>query len=452
MELPQAFKASMLLTLSNGAYEDFKSSFDDEVPVSIRINSYKFSANIAFDQVPWCKNGYYLPERPVFTLDPAFHAGAYYVQEASSMFLRHILENIVNHRKDIKILDLSASPGGKTTLIANFLNHEGLLVANEIIKNRAYTLKYNVSKEGYSNVIVTNNEPKDFTPLAEYFDIILVDAPCSGEGMFRKDPNAINEWSPESVLSCSIRQQNILKDVLPCLKSGGHLIYSTCTYNDHENIDNVLYAMNTFGLKGVNIPINVEWQISEISKGNAKGFQFYPHMTKGEGFFISVMQKENADLNNVRWKTTDKVLQPLDKKAVSYINPWVALENKDLLVDKTGNIHLFPIQFTEEAKVLSHYLRMIYCGSTIGILNKTVFIPDHSLALSLDKNKEVETIALTKNEALLYLKRELTTINSDKKSWLLATFEGNGIGWLKNLGNRINNYLPAEYRILMKIG
>lgn len=451
MELPQSFKSSMLLTLSNHEYEDFESALDNEVPVSIRINPAKFQTKIDLEKVPWCEHGYYLPERPVFTLDPAFHAGAYYVQEASSMFLRHILENIVDHRKDIKILDLSAAPGGKTTLIANFLNHEGLLVANEIIKNRAYTLKYNVSKEGYSNVIVTNNEPKDFTPLEEYFDIILVDAPCSGEGMFRKDPNAINEWSPENVQSCTTRQKNILMDILPCLKPGGHLIYSTCTYNDHENIDNVLYAMNTFGLNCVNVPINDAWQISEISKGNAKGFQFYPHKTKGEGFFIAVMQKENADLKMVRWQTTDKVLHQLDKKAVSYISPWVKLEYKDLLLDKTGNIHLFPALFTEEAKILSHYLRMIYCGTTAGILNKTVFIPDHSLALSLDRNKEIETIELKRSEALFYLKRELPAINSAKKSWLLATYEGNGIGWLKNLGNRINNYLPAEYRILMKI-
>jgi NOL1/NOP2/sun family putative RNA methylase len=451
IQLPDTFKSSMLAQLGKSEYADFEASLYNEIPVSIRINTHKYRSTNDLENVAWCNNGYYLHERPIFTLDPSFHAGAYYVQEASSMFIHHILENIVDGNKDIKVLDLSAAPGGKSTLIANFLNNQGLLVANEIIKNRAYTLKYNISKEGFSNVIVTHNEPKDFTPLADFFDIILVDAPCSGEGMFRKDPNAINEWSPESVQHCSLRQQNILQDVLPALKPGGHLIYSTCTYNEIENIDNVNYAMEKFGLNSLNIAVNKGWNVTEVSKGKAMGYQFYPHKTKGEGFFVALLQKEEESKSINKLKTSDKVIQHLDKKVVPLLTPWVAMDDKDLLVDKIGNIHLFHAPFTAEAKVLSHYLRLIYCGTTVGILNKTVFIPDHSLALSLDKNQAIDTINLSKNEALLYLKRELPQVNSDQKSWLVALYEGNGIGWLKNLGNRINNYLPAEYRIIMAI-
>lgn len=450
MLLPDSFIQSLEPKFSDEDLLALLAALDQQAPTSIRTNPNKKSIPLNGKNVLWCPLGTYLDERPIFTLDPSFHAGAYYVQEASSMFIWHILQHIAGQNKDIRILDLSAAPGGKSTLIASFLNHEGLLVANEIVKSRAYTLKYNLSKEGYSNVVVTNNDPKDFTALEDYFDIILVDAPCSGEGMFRKDPNAITEWSPQNVISCAIRQQKILADILPALKEGGHLIYSTCTYNDDENINNVSYAMKQFGMSSVAITVEDSWGITEIQKESSFGYQFYPHKTHGEGFFAAVMQKTSS-VNTSKWRINNKNLIDLDKKQIPIVVPWVNLSQKELLIDKVGNIHLFPSAYKEDARILSHYLRLIYCGTTLGTLNKTVFIPDHSLALSLDRTADIPTVEFTKMDALRYLKRELNEVDSPHKSWVLATYNGLGIGWLKNLGNRINNYLPAEYRILMKI-
>ncbi len=451
MQLPESFIQSIKLKLNDSEYQEFLLALSQSAPTSIRVNPNKKPSPTMDNAVKWCPHGHYLSERPVFTLDPIFHAGAYYVQEASSMFIWHVLEQIGNQKKDIRILDLSAAPGGKSTLIATFLNHQGLLVANEIVKNRAYTLKYNLSKEGYSNVIVTNNEPKDFSALEDFFDIILIDAPCSGEGMFRKDPNAITEWSTQNVTNCSIRQQKILTDIIPCLKEGGHLVYSTCTYNDKENVENVQFAKEAFGLAAVSLELDPLWQITTIQKGEAIGYQFYPHKTKGEGFFASILQKTASSNQFTKWKTDTKNLVNLDKKLIPILDPWINSENRELLIDKVGNLHLFPMAYKEDARVLSNYLKIIYCGTTLGTLNKTVFIPDHSLALSLDRSVEIPTVELTKEAALLYLKKELNEIDSSHKSWVLATYGGLGIGWLKNLGNRINNYLPAEYRIMMKL-
>lgn len=451
MQLPDSFVQSILAKFNDDEYQKFLLSLSQTAPTSIRINPKKNTAVHGHDVVKWCPYGFYLYERPIFTLDPLFHAGAYYVQEASSMFIWHILCQITKSKKDIRILDLSAAPGGKSTLIAAFLDDQGLLVANEILKNRAYTLKYNLSKEGHSNVIVTNNDPKDFTALEDFFDIILVDAPCSGEGMFRKDHQAISEWSPQNVTNCAIRQQKIISDILPSLKEGGHLIYSTCTYNDVENIDNVQFAIEKYGLTSINVTIDPAWQITNIEKGNTVGYQFYPHKTHGEGFFAAVMQKTYTNPQITKWKTDDKILGNFDKKLYPLIQPWINSEAKEILIDKVGGIHIFPSEYKEDARILSAYLRIIYCGTTVGTLNKTVFIPDHSLALTLDKSIEIQTVELSKEEALHYLKRELNSIDSPHKSWILATYQGLGIGWLKNLGNRINNYLPSEYRILMKI-
>lgn len=450
MLLPDSFIHSLEPKFSDEDLLALLAALDQQAPTSIRVNPNKTSVPFEGEKVLWCPLGTYLHERPVFTLDPSFHAGAYYVQEASSMFIWHILQQIAGQNKDIRILDLSAAPGGKSTLIAAFLNHEGLLVANEIVKNRAYTLKYNLSKEGYSNVVVTNNDPKDFTALEDFFDIILVDAPCSGEGMFRKDPNAITEWSPQNVTSCAIRQQKILADILPMLKEGGHLVYSTCTYNDDENINNVNYSIKEFGMTSVKIETENTWGITEIQNEATIGYQFYPHKTYGEGFFAAVLQKKSPN-NTIKWRIDDKNIVDLDKRQIPIVAPWVKLAQKELLIDKVGNIHLFPSEYKEDARILSHYLRLIYCGTTLGTLNKTVFIPDHSLALSLDRSIDIPTVELNKMDSLRYLKRELNEVDSPHKSWVLATYHGLGIGWLKNLGNRINNYLPAEYRILMKI-
>jgi 16S rRNA C967 or C1407 C5-methylase (RsmB/RsmF family) len=236
----------------------------DDAPTSIRLNPFKPSAAKTGEQVPWSADGFYLNARPSFTFDPLFHAGCYYVQEASSMFIDHIFKHIrLNTDDNIKVLDLCAAPGGKSTLLNSAINADDLLVANEIIKTRVPVLTDNLSRWGQANVIVSNNDPKDIGRLKSFFDVILVDAPCSGSGMFRKDPQAMNEWSENNVELCHQRQERILADILPALKEDGYLIYSTCSYSHQENEDILDWLCLEFDLESVRIPIYKEWGIVE---------------------------------------------------------------------------------------------------------------------------------------------------------------------------------------------
>ncbi len=450
MSFPVKFIESLTHKLGTEEVAAFIDQFQKPTPVSIRHNPKKGSIQNTENSVAWCPLGGYLSERPIFTLDPSFHAGKYYVQEASSMFLWHVLESLPLVKEEIRILDLCAAPGGKSTLIAAWLDGQGLLCANEVIKNRAYTLKYNISKEGHHNIVVTNNDPKDFTQLEQFFDVIIVDAPCSGEGMFRKDPAAMSEWSPENVDLCCGRQKRILSDVIPALKNDGYLIYSTCTYNDAENINNMIWAKNTYEMHSVDILLNPEWHVTKEGRDGAVGYQFYPHKIQGEGFFLSVLQKGNVALKP-KYKFDNKTLKRVEKNQLPVISPWIAGINVVSLIDKNQTIHVLPESVEQDVYVLHHYLRIINCGIDVGTLNKNILIPNHSLALAIDHSPNIATINLDKNDALKFLKKELEHVDSNQKSWNLICYEGLGIGWIKNLGNRINNYLPSEYRILMKI-
>ena len=261
-------------------------------PVSIRTNTGKNApAPPQAHPVPWTDNGFYLNRRPAFTFDPLFHAGFYYVQEAASMFIAQAVRRYVN--RPVVMLDLCAAPGGKSTLVRNCLPQESLLVANEVMRARSQVLAENLIKWGNPEVIVTNNDPADFSRLEERFDVILTDVPCSGEGMFRKDDRAISEWSSEGVELCWKRQRRIVADIWPCLKQGGILIYSTCTFNREENEDNVAWIASTLGAEVLPVDTETEWGIT----GNLTGedfpvYRFLPHHTSGEGLFVAVLRKK----------------------------------------------------------------------------------------------------------------------------------------------------------------
>jgi NOL1/NOP2/sun family putative RNA methylase len=264
---------------------------------SIRINKIKngqwTTGNEQYEPVPWSSTGYYLSQRPSFTLDPLFHAGAYYVQEASSMFLEQALKQSVDLSKPLKVLDLCAAPGGKSTLIQSLISKESLLVSNELIKSRVNVLSENITKWGADNVIVTNNDPQHFQRLQNYFDVIVVDAPCSGSGLFRKDPEAIKEWSENNVEHCCHRQKRILADVFPALKEGGVLIYSTCSYSIEEDEAIGDWMFEQLALGGLQLAIDDNWKIVKTvsEKNKISGYRFYPDKLKGEGFFICVLRK-----------------------------------------------------------------------------------------------------------------------------------------------------------------
>ena len=422
---------------------------NNESLTSIRINPFKPAGLKTDKNVPWCADGYYLETRPSFTFDPLFHAGCYYVQEASSMFIGHILNYIKPKDTGIKVLDLCAAPGGKSTLINSAMTADDLLVANEIIKTRVPVLADNLARWGTANSILTNNDPKDFTRITSFFDIILVDAPCSGSGMFRKDPAAMNEWSEANVNLCHQRQERILADIYPALKQDGYLIYSTCSYSHQENEDILDWLCTEFDLESVRIPINKEWGIveTESAEQEAWGYRFYPGKVKGEGLFAACLKKKDhsGDLLSFKNNNNQKVIGAELDQVRTYIN-----NPADYYFFKVADDWMaINLQHKESLQILQRHLYLKKSGIRIGKLAGRDLIPDHELALSIIVNKDaVLQTALNVDEAILYLRRENLQIDTVEKGWSLMTFEGHALGWAKLLPNRINNYYPKELRIL----
>lgn len=454
--LPKDFQHRMEQQLGED-YTAFVSALESVAPVSIRQNLYKKSAAVANFQgeaIPWTTDAYYLPERPVFTLDPAFHAGAYYVQEASSMLIGYALQQKVDFSKSLKILDLCAAPGGKSTLLASLMNEKSILLCNEVIKNRVSILKENIGKWGNPNVMVSNHEVEEMGELESFFDVILIDAPCSGEGLFRKDENAKNEWSMESVQMCATRQQKILSSAISLLKEGGILVYSTCTYNDDENINNVDWITRQFDCQAETIDIPEAWGIKTIVKNEVQGYQCFPHCVRGEGFFLSVFTKikHHALERKSQFLNKNNGLESLSKKDAERLTPWLQdVASLNFYRKGNGTIVAVPKAIAQAHANIDQSLRRVSFGVELGEFKGNDFIPSHNLALSMLINKDLQSIELNKEEALLFLKKELHQLESDWKGWTLARYEGLNLGWMKVLPNRINNYLPVNFRIRMDL-
>ncbi len=404
------------------------------------------------EKIPWSTNGYYLSQRPSFTLDPMFHSGAYYVQEASSMFLEEALKQTINLNQPIKVLDLCAAPGGKSTLIQSLISDRSLLISNEIIKNRVTILTENCAKWGAANVIVTNNDPKDFARLPNYFDVIVVDAPCSGSGLFRKDIAAIAEWSLQNVTMCSMRQQKILADVLPSLKEGGTIIYSTCSYSEMEDETIADWLINDCGLHSSQLQINEDWNIIETQspQHNAYGYRFYPDKVKGEGFFIAAFFKgEKAELQWESSKYKSKSVK-LVTKEIEIIQPYLKEPNKFFFIKQKEDVIALPLHVENDLASIQFALYIKKAGVKLGSIIRNELIPDHELAVSNDINTQVTTIEVDVDTALQYLRRQEIKIETTCKGWALITFMQLPLGWVKVLPNRINNYYPKDWRILHK--
>ncbi|MCR8561937.1 RNA methyltransferase [Mucilaginibacter sp. BJC16-A38] len=431
--------------------ENFVEAHENIVaPTSIRLNPFKKSVLKTDEQVPWCAEGYYLNARPSFTFDPLFHAGCYYVQEASSMFIDQILKNIrPDSDEPVKVLDLCAAPGGKSTLINSAINSTDLLVSNEIIKTRVPVLCDNLNRWGTANTIVSNNDPRDFTRLTGFFDTILVDAPCSGSGMFRKDPAAMDEWSEANVSLCHQRQERILADVYPALKEDGHLIYSTCSYSHQENEEIVDWLCREYNMESIRIPIYKEWGIVETQSPEHKawGYRFYPGKVKGEGFFAACLKKkeETDELPIFRSKGHQKLALLEIELVKKYIN-----EPDTFYYNKVNDDWLaISREHKDSLDTLQRHLYIKKSGVRIGKLMGNDLIPDHELALSIYINKDkVLQTELNLNQAIQFLRRDNIDINTTDKGWSLMNFEGHALGWAKLLPNRINNYFPKELRIL----
>lgn len=399
--------------------------------------------------IPWTNYGYYLPARPFFTFDPLLHGGAYYVQEASSMFLEQCLKQLVDLNSEIKILDLCAAPGGKSTHIQSLINEKSLLVSNEVIKTRVNILIENLSKWGAVNNIITNNDPRDFIRLENYFDVIAIDAPCSGSGLFRRDPDAIKEWSVEAVGMCSHRQQRILADVYPALKQNGILIYSTCSYSVEEDEEICDWICDHFNVEPLTVNINPEWGIVQTSgiKHHAPGYRFFPDRLKGEGFFISCFRKKDGEESFDSYPKKNKLLK-LSASEKETVEPWLRNPSAYNLYHLEQDVFAFPVTMDQDLALVHANLYTKKAGVRIGRLVKRELLPDHELALSEIANETILSISLKKEEALQYLRKEEVKFEAGDKGWALVKYEGVNLGWVKLLGNRINNYYPKEWRIL----
>ena len=430
-------------------FESFVQSIDRSPSISLRTNPAKFSLPVTAEKIPWCKTGLFLHQRPSFTLDPLFHSGAYYVQEASSMFVEQAFRQM-EHTANRIVLDLCAAPGGKSTHLLSLIDKSDLLVANEVIRSRVSVLNENIRKWGHQNVVVCSNDPSDFSPLEGLFDLVLIDAPCSGEGLFRRDASAIEQWSVDNTNLCATRQRRILADIWPALKTGGYLIYSTCTFNPAENEENLQWLAQNNELESIRIPLQENWGVEEIETNGLFGYRFLPHKVKGEGFFLTLIRKKDGSDS---YSIPKKIKSRLEKmpKQFTEIRNWLSTPNSEFFA-KSEFLVAFPEDKISVLNALSEQLRVISYGLPIAQFKKNDLLPEHTYALSVDRNPDIfGSVELDLRDALLFQKKDEIRVQSTVKGWMLVQYQGVPLGFIKNLGNRANNYFPKEWRIRMTL-
>ena len=390
MQLPDIFIRNTREIMGEHRFQQYLESFNEAASVSIRLNPLKIESGEwtakGGQPVPWCRNGYYLPSRPNFTMDPLLHAGCYYVQEAASMFLHEVLRQMINNKwSNSKCLDLCAAPGGKSTLLRTALPEDGVLYSNEPIRQRACILFENITKWGYPNCIVTNNYPEVYRKSKLLFDLILCDVPCSGEGMFRKDEATIREWSPRNVERCWQLQRDIVTNAWACLRDGGLMIYSTCTFNTKENEENIRWICEEYDAEVLPVDVKPEWNItgSLLPGFNAPVYRFIPGISRGEGLFMAVLRKRSS--------------------------PSPSREKRGNTKSALGSLSILP---------------------------------------TLNREGTDVSIPLSYPQAIAYLRGEAIVLPPDTPRGIVeVSFMGHGLGTVKNIGTRANNLYPKEWRI-----
>ncbi len=424
-------------------------ALDESSPVSIRLNPSKWKKKPSESEpVPWCDNGYYLKSRPSFTLDPLFHSGCYYPSEASGMFLAEVIRQIIDTSEILRILDLCAAPGGKSTHISEILSEGSLLVANDAIRPRAAILSESITKWGAGNTLITQNDPSSFARLPGYFDVIVVDAPCSGEGMFRTEV-ARNEWSVGNTAHCPERQKRILMDVWPALRENGILIYCTCTFNPEENEENIKWLAEKKEAESLRIDISDFNGITEIEQENIYGYGFYPDKVRGEGFFISAIRKKEKQYSSVIKSQKRTNLKP-DKKDFETSAWYTHLpENK---IFRWGDEILSVPCNMDEYLFLFDNLKILNSAQKLFTVKNKSYIPSHELALSANLKKDTFPVnEISLSETLAFLRRDNFTLKNAPAGWNILAYKGVNLGFVNNIGNRVNNYFPVEWRIRMNL-
>jgi 16S rRNA C967 or C1407 C5-methylase (RsmB/RsmF family)/NOL1/NOP2/fmu family ribosome biogenesis protein len=443
MQLPPALLTS-LQGLNGFDTTAFIAAHLQSVPVtSIRLNPLKpaeLSADWELSQVPWCADGRYLSSRPFFTHDAFLHAGAYYVQEASSMFVQYLLSQLFEKDAAINILDLCAAPGGKSTLLAGYFQ-QALLVANEVIRSRVPILTENLIKWGTPHSIITNNDPAQFSQLPGFFDLMLVDAPCSGSGLFRKDPTVVEDWNEDQVELCARRQHRILEDVLPALREGGILLYATCSFSPEEDEQITRWLIREMDMEAVAINIPNDWGIVETECPGS--FRFFPHLLQGEGFYISVLRKKNSTAFS---SGRDITLEKISRQDEQLFRAQFGLDAAQSLFMQAGTVRLLPEIHMQAISQLAARLYIRRAGIELGELKGRDLIPSHEWAMMAGKKEGWPIIPVDINQALAYLGRQVLELPLEK-GWNLISYHNSILGWVKKAGNRLNNYYPSEWRI-----
>lgn len=433
------------------------SAFDSPASTAVRRNPFKAGRCPEGRQVPWCRHGYILDRRPVFTLDPHFHAGAYYVQDSSSMFVGHAFRELLGKLeipagRPVRVLDLCAAPGGKTTDIAASLREafgdRFILVSNEVMKARAGVLSDNVALWGDPNVTVTSDDPRAFASLPGYFDIIVADVPCSGEGMFRKDEEAQRQWSEDNVALCEARQRRIVADVWPSLRQGGIFVYSTCTFNRYENDGNVAWIAEELGADIIFDSEGLQTG-SEVIR-TLHGYSLVPGHVEGEGQYCSaLLRTSSVGFSDIRMRGG----KPSKGKELSVPDEVAALLNTQVVLKMKGEtVVAVPTALAAEVSMLEQYLHVIASGCAVGTLKGKTLVPDADLALSLIFNEGAFPYAdVDEKTALAFLHKDAIVLNDMPKGYVVIRFDGVPLGFVKNLGNRCNNLHPQSRRIRMDV-
>ena len=428
------------------------SAFEQPASVAVRMNPFKTSGVFDGEPVQWSKWGRILEERPLFTLDPHFHGGAYYVQDSSSMFVGEVFRQCLESMdspvgRPVRVLDLCAAPGGKTTDLAASLRErfgDGfVLVANEVMKQRAGVLASNVALWGDPNVVVTSNDPSVFAALEGFFDLVVADVPCSGEGMFRKDEFAQEQWSENNVTLCEGRQRRIIADMWSSLAEGGVLVYSTCTFNRFENDGNVRWIMEELdaeslyegGCSGYEGVIKTEL-----------GFSLVPGFVKGEGQYCSAVRKRGS-------VSSPRKMKPVRAKAAALPESLKQLFSVDVILKQRGEtIIAVPANINEDVEFLGAHLHVLASGCAVGVMKGKDLVPDADLALSIVlKNDAYPSVDVDRQTALAFLHRDAIVLSDTPKGFVLIRHAGVSLGFVKNLGNRCNNLHPQGRRIRMEI-
>lgn len=458
MDFSPAFRKYLAQVVGEGNLSAVLDALSGEPSVSVRINPAKAGSpseifgNLVSGPVEWNRHAAFLSERPAFTLDPLIHAGAYYVQDSSAMFpgkaFRDVLDKVLESGIiSPKVLDLCAAPGGKTTDISASLRESCkggyLLISNEIMKQRAAVLADNAAVWGDPSVVVTSVDPKAFGTLPGFFDIIVADVPCSGEGMFRKDDEAVSQWSEENVALCQARQRRIVADVWPSLAEGGFLVYSTCTFNNLENDDNVKWICSEFGAEIIGIDscglLRTECGVSLV-----------PGFVRGEGQYCAVLRKTSPSAGTAAYSGRQQDRwQKLPEAHASIIRP--LLDEEMAMIVKDGRIVAVP-EYVRCLLSMLEPLRPLARGLAVGMFKGKDFIPDADLALSLSLRRGAfNEFEVNRETALSFLHRDPVRLPDAERGMLLLVYRGLPIGFVKNLGNRCNSLHPLHRRIRMDI-